>query len=87
MEISNHKGNIKHFLHGDQNEESGGESNDDLDAAWADDHISGLDVNHPGDQLCQDPDISNPVTSAAEAESPSRESRPSPLDCKIMRAL
>ena len=100
MEINNNEGN-KHFLHRDTQEESGGESNDDLDAARADDHISGLDVNHytddlhsaradnnisgldvnhPGDQLYQDPDISYPVTSAAEAESPSRETRPSLLD-------
>ena len=103
MEITDNEENIQHFLHGDKQEESGGDSNDDvdLDAARADDHISGLDVNHysddldtaradnnisgldvnhPGDQLCQDPDISYPLTSPAEAESPSREARPSLLD-------
>ena len=53
---------------------------DDLNTARADNNISGLDVNHPGDQLYQDPDISYPDTSPAEAESPSREARPSLLD-------
>ena len=44
---------MTHFLHGDKQEESWGESNDDLDldAARAYVYISGLDVNHYTDDL------------------------------------
>ena len=51
MEINSHQENIQYFLHGDKKEESGGESNGDLDEARADDQISGLGINHYTDYL------------------------------------